>query len=148
MSHLKFTTASALALVHEIAGLAVGLGVLNASTQGVVVTIAVSAVNLGGLIANAIHHHADMHVDPKQVEQNAIAAATAEIGKVDFNGLAREAIEAHSAGNIEQLVEQKVQTVFQRAFGSQTTPAPAPVTQAAQVGYQTTPATPNQPPAG
>lgn len=139
MSHVKISTAAAIALIHEIAGLAVGLGVLNGSTQGLVVTAAVSAVNVGGLIANAIHHVADSNVSAKDVAAGAISAARGEIATVDFNGLVKDAVDAKSFPDLEAQIEAKARQVLAQLLGQAASSVPVAAPPPAVAGAQPLP---------
>ncbi len=46
------------AAVTQIVALVVGFGVIDSSLEGIVINSAIAAINVGFLIANALHTHA------------------------------------------------------------------------------------------
>lgn len=127
VSHVKITTAWLIALVHEVAGLATGLGVLHGNTAGLVVTAAVSAVNAGGLIANAVHALAGSNVSVDDLKAGVDGFVHAALGKIDFNALVKDAVDAKGIPTVPD-IEATVQAEVRKLLGSALAEAPAAVT--------------------
>ena len=98
--------------------------------------IVVSAVFV---VANAIHHLASSNTSRDMLVSNALDVMRGELGKIDFNSLVQDAVNAKSLPALEQTVKAEVQRLFSGAFGSGGTsllapdPTPIPVVTAGGV---------------
>lgn len=66
-------TAAVLAAVSQIVSLIVGFGIINSAQEGAIIALTTAGVNLGGLIAHAIHTG---KINPSATETYALALVT------------------------------------------------------------------------
>lgn len=79
------------------------------------------------LVANAIHHLAASKApSSNEVLQVAHDVVRGEVGKVDFNSLVQDAVNAKGIGDIEGMVKAEVQRLISGAFAPTTPTMPAP----------------------
>ena len=119
MSHLKVTQAGLVSALTFIVGQAVAFVPAFGPDKQALISAGTAVISAVFLVANAIHHLADSNVSARDVEAGAIAAARSEIGKVDFNSLVSDAVNAKSLPDLERLVGAEVQRIVSGAFGAQ-----------------------------
>ena len=124
ISHLKITQASIVSAFTFIVGQLVAfLPNLGPDKQNLISagTAAIAAVFL---IANAIHKLADSNVSAIDVEKRAVAAAEAELQKVNFDQLVKDAV-AGKLPDVPALVHTEVGQLLSDMFKAQPAAAAA-----------------------
>lgn len=126
MSSLKVTQAGLVSLATTIIGQVVAFVPAFAPDKQILISAASAAIGAGFLVANAVHRLADSNVSARAVEAGAIQAAREEIGRVDFNALAQQAVQAQASGQLAELAKGEAQAALQRVLGQLGAPPPTP----------------------
>lgn len=144
-THLTITQASVTAAVATVIGWIVAFVPAFGPDKQNLIAAGTTVVAAVFLLANAIHKLADSNVSTKDVETGAIEAARAELGRVDFTSLVKDAVDTKSIPDLEDKVKTEVQTLVAGLFGEaavkSAAASPAPVTETAQAPA---PAAPDQ----
>lgn len=130
-THFSITQASVTAGFVWIVGQAVAFVPSISNDQQILVSAGSAVIAAIFLVANAVHKLADSNVSATDVKAGAIdaaqAAAQAELGKVDLNALAQNAVQGRvpTPAQIEQLVERSLQDKLTALLGARTTVVPS-----------------------
>lgn len=123
-SHLKITQAGLVALFTTLVGQVVAFVPAFAPDKQVLISAGTALISAAFLIANSVHKLADSNVSARDVEDGAVAAAKAEIEKVDFNKLAQDAVSTQSIPDLEAKVKAEAEAAVQALLARLGTPAP------------------------
>lgn len=135
MKNLKVTQTDLIALLVMIVGQVAAFVPSFAADKAIVISAGTAAITAAFLVAKAIHAVASSNVTAEEVKQGAANLVRSEIGKVDFNKLVEDAVDAKglpSAATLEALVKSEVNGLLQKlsSLGTQE-PSPAPAQPAA-----------------
>jgi hypothetical protein len=136
VSHLSITKASVTSAFTFVVGQVVAFVPAFGPDKQALISAGTSLIAAVFLIANSIHKLADSKVSIKDVENHAIEVAKAELGKVNLDSLAANAVNGNLP-DVPSLVRREIATVLSQMFNQPVTadvPAPvAPPAQAAPV---------------
>lgn len=129
-THFSITQASVTAGFVWIVGQAVAFIPSISNDQQILVSAGSAVIAAVFLVTNGVHKLADSNVSATDVKAGAIdaaqAAAQAELGKVDLNVLAQNAVQGRvpTPAQIEQLVERSLQDKLTALLGARTASVP------------------------
>lgn len=117
--HFRITQAGLIALATNVIGQAIAYVPAWAPEKTKLISTATMVITAAFLIANALHALISVirdliasKVSPGDLATAAERLVRDELGKVDFNQLAKDAATAHSVPDVEQLVESKLKALL------------------------------------